>query len=133
MWQLESPACIMISGATSSGKSWLTRSLLQRADEIFDKPVHRIIWCYTEHQPIFFEELKKTVPALEFHKGLPDEIDNPDPSKHMCLVLDDLLHECKNAKMQSMFVRGSHHHNCSVCKKFFLSHLKLFHYFIIAK
>lgn len=113
-WQLESPACIMISGMTGCGKSWLTRSLLQRANEIFDKPVHKIVWCYTEHQGPLMRELQELVPNIEFHKGLPEEIDNPDINSHMILVLDDLIHECKNASMQAMFTRGSHHHNCSV-------------------
>ena len=113
-WKLESPACVMISGSSGSGKTWLTRSLLQRCNEIFDKPVHKILWCYTEHQGPLMEDLKQTIPSIEFHKGLPEEIDNPDTSKHMVLILDDLIHECKNDKMQAMFVRVSHHHNFSV-------------------
>lgn len=113
-WQLESPACIMISGMTGSGKSWLTRSLLQRANEIFDKPPRKILWCYTEHQSKLMRELQEAVPNIEFHKGLPEEIENPDINSHMILVLDDLIHECKNTSMQAMFTRGSHHHNCSV-------------------
>lgn len=113
-WRLETPACVMISGNSGSGKSWLTRDLLQRADEIFDKPTKRIIWCFTEHQTNFMKDLEQAIPHIEFHRGLPEEIDNPDPSHHQILVLDDLLHECKNKNMQGMFTKGSHHNNCTV-------------------
>nr|DAC81369.1 TPA_asm: FtsK [Orchesella springtail adintovirus] len=112
-WQLEAPACIMISGMTGSGKSQLTKRLLQRKDEIFDKPVHRVLWCYTETQPELERELRASIPNIEFHRGLPDDIENPTPQNHMLLVLDDLIHECKNNKVQSVFVRQSHHQNIS--------------------
>lgn len=104
----------MVSGASGCGKSWLTRDLLKRADEIFDKPTNRILWCYTEHQTNLMKELQQSIPHIEFHKGLPEEIDNPDPTQHQILILDDLLHECKKKNMQAMFVRGSHHQNTTV-------------------
>lgn len=112
-WQLDSPACIMISGMTSSGKTQLTKKLLQRKDEVFSKPVDRVIWCYTEQQRQLEDELKSTVPNIEFNKGFPDDFENPEPSKHIVLVLDDMIHLCKQDKMQTIFVRGSHHQNVS--------------------
>ncbi len=113
-WQIESPACIMLSGASGCGKTELTKKILQRANELFDKPVHRVVWCYSEFQGPLLEELKATVPNIEFHKGLIEDFESPDPSQHSVLVLDDMLHEVGNKNMQSLFVRGSHHQNCSI-------------------
>ena len=113
-WKIDAPACIMISGMTASGKTQLTKKLLQRCNEIFSKPVHNILWCYTETQPQLEDELEKTVePKIEFYKGFPDGFENPDSSQHMVLVLDDMIHLCKESKMQQVFVRGSHHQNVS--------------------
>ena len=114
-WKLEAPCCLMISGMTSSGKTQLTKKLLQRCNEIYSKPVDSILWCYTEKQQKLEEELKKTVqPRIEFHEGFPDGFENPNPARHMVLVLDDMIHQCKEEKMQNLFVRGSHHQNISV-------------------
>jgi len=113
-WKIDSPACIMIAGMTSSGKTELTKKLLQRRNEIFDTPVKRVLWCFTERQEKLEKDLKQCIPNIDFHEGLPEDFENPDPSQHMVMVLDDLIHECKNKNMQRVFVRGSHHNNLSV-------------------
>jgi len=99
---------------TGSGKTQLTKQLLEKRGEVFDNRINRILWCYTEHQPALVKELKETIPDIEFHEGLPEELENPEPDKHMILVLDDLIHECKNSKLQKVFVRGSHHQKITV-------------------
>ena len=100
---------------TASGKTQLTKKLLMRCNEVFDKPVDHILWCYTESQPQLEAELRQNADApIQFHEGFPENFENPDPSKHMILVLDDMLHLCKQDKMQQVFVRGSHHQNISV-------------------
>ena len=114
-WQIDAPACIMISGMTSSGKTQLTKRLLQRCNEVFSKPVDRIVWCYTESQPMLEKELRETSDSpISFHEGFPENFENQEPSKHVVLILDDMLHLCKQDKMQQIFIRGSHHQNISV-------------------
>lgn len=100
---------------TASGKTQLTKKLLMRCNEIWDKPVHQIMWCYTERQQQLENELGQFAGApIHFHEGFPEGFENPDPSRHMILVLDDMIHLCKQDKMQQVFVRGSHHQNISV-------------------
>lgn len=115
-WQLEAPACILVSGGSGAGKTYLTESVLNRANEIFTQPVHNILWCFTEYQPSLMKRLKTSIPSIEFHKGLPldDKLENYDPEQHKIIVLDDLIGECKDKSLQNLFVKSSHHQNISV-------------------
>jgi hypothetical protein len=56
-------------------------------------PPQRIIWCYGQWQPSYFDMLG-TMPGIEFNKGIPDDIDNGDyldVSQRNLIVLDDLM------------------------------------------
>lgn len=68
------PTTILICGSTQSGKTHFAKKLLQNANGMFSMPVDRIIYAYSEHQPIF-EEMEKTIPNLSLHQGLPTKED----------------------------------------------------------
>jgi len=115
---LMAPFAMVISGMPSSGKSTLTGELLERRNEIIQtpdsSPINKVLYCYTEYQPNFFNDLKKRIPCIEFHKGLPEEFaDGTD--KPSIVVLDDLMNEVsKSDDTLAAFTRTSHHRNVNI-------------------
>lgn len=114
-YTLKAPFAMVISGMSQSGKSTLTSQILKRRNEIIEtkegKPIHRIMYCFTEHQPKLFSKLKKDIPSIVFHKGLPEEYadGSDEPS---IVVLDDLMNEAGKSNDASLaFTRTSHHRN----------------------
>jgi hypothetical protein len=72
-------------------------------------PPEKIIYCYSEYQPIFND-----YHGVIFNEGLPD-ISQFDGSCMTLLVLDDLMVECcKNDDVLSIFTKYSHHRQISV-------------------
>ncbi len=111
-----SPTTIMISGCTSSGKTTWAKRVLEHKEELFDPPPYRVLYCYGEDQPLF-EDMKRTMKSVAFHKGLPtrDDIEELADGKHHLVVLDDLMADIvKDETIQHLFTRGSHHKNVSV-------------------
>jgi hypothetical protein len=116
-FRFKSPVAICISGPTQAGKSTLTGKILERRDEIIDTgasgSIDRVMYCYTEWQPSFFE-LKAKVPCIEFHKGLPDEYSDGTGSPSI-VVLDDLQDEVgRSGDANNAFTRKSHHQNINL-------------------
>src|SRR5690348_5627979 len=115
---LKAPFALVISGMPQSGKSTLTAQLLEQRNEIIctpnDEPIDRITYCYTEYQPKFFNHLKRKIPQIVFHKGLPEEYaDGSDQPSIM--ILDDLMDEAsKSSSACAAFTRTSHHRNVSL-------------------
>lgn len=61
------PTTILIRGSTQSGKTHFTKRLLQNADKMFSTPVDKIIYAYSEHQPMF-DEMMSSIPRLILHQ-----------------------------------------------------------------
>ena len=80
-----------------------------------DTPTDKILYCYGIYQPLF-DQMKKDVPNLSFHHGLPDIEDIEALSGgHALLILDDLMQEVVNSKtMQDLFCQYCHHMGISV-------------------
>lgn len=55
-------------------KHILLKKLLQNANGLFSMPVNKIIYAYSEHQPMF-DEMEQTIPNLSLHQGLPSKED----------------------------------------------------------
>jgi hypothetical protein len=68
--------CI-VAGCTQSGKTVWVKSLLENAQKTISPAPQRIIWYYGQWQQSYFDMLK-TVPEIEFNKGIPEDIDNTD-------------------------------------------------------
>ena len=115
--KFHSPCTTMVSGVSGSGKTTLVHRLLINADELFDTPVHKVLYCMSVHQPLF-DKMEQTVPGISFHRGLPSEEDIEfftDGTKHCIIVLDDLMHQVVGSvKMQDLFTKISHHKSISV-------------------
>lgn len=66
----EAPTSIFIVGVSGSGKSYLTRQILQHTNGMFIKPLVRIMFCYGVWQDLY-SQMKNEIPLLEFHQGFP--------------------------------------------------------------
>jgi hypothetical protein len=109
--KLAHPATYLVVGASFSGKTTLTRRLIQEG--MFEPFPDHIIWCYGEYQALYDEMLPL---GIEFVEGLPADLyDKLDPSKRNLVVIDDLMDEAKDDKtLSKLFTKGSHHKNVSV-------------------
>lgn len=113
----ETPTSIFVVGMSGSGKSYLTRQILQHANGMFKKPTVRILFCYGVWQDLY-DRMNKEIPFIEFHQGLPssDEIYEFGLIEgHKILVLDDLMIDAADkVEMAHLLCVGSHHYNITV-------------------
>ena len=112
-FKFHSPTSIAIYAPPYSGKSTLTRKILEHGDELFTTPPSFTVYCYKEWLPMF-DEMKYTVKGLILHKGVPsqEQVEQWAQGKHFILVLDDLQQVCeKDREVAEMFTVGSHHLN----------------------
>ena len=109
-FKFHSPTSIAIYAPPYSGKSTLTRKILEHGDELFMTPPSFTVYCYKEWLPMF-DEMKHSVKGLILHKRVPsqEQVEKWVQGKHFILVLDDLQQVCE--KDREMFTVGSHHLN----------------------
>ena len=103
-----SPATIVLSGTTSSGKStWIEHFLKHN---LFDVTPENIFYCYGVYQKKF-----EDIPHVKFIHGLPETFDQFYGPRHNLVIIDDLQDEVSNSKaVEQLFTRESHHRNVSV-------------------
>ena len=97
--------CI-VAGCTQSGKTVLVKTLLENAQKTISPPPQRIIWCYGQWQPSYFD-MMKTMLGIEFNQGIPEDIDEPDylnVSQRNLIVLDDLMAQSRKDKRIAVFL-----------------------------
>ena len=97
-YRLQHPFTCIVTGPTQSGKSYFIQRLLQHAKELISPPVDKVVWCYSEWQPLY-ETLSGSV---EFHEGLPTDLSQPEVCK--LFILDDLADETDSTFSQ-MFTK----------------------------
>ena len=111
------PFTCMLAGPSKSGKTTLLKKILFNHHKLIDKPINKIIYCYSRWQNNF-SELLNTISNIQFIQGLP-EMDQFDVKENNLLILDDLMSECgKNLAIKEIFTIDSNHSNISV---FFLT------------
>ena len=94
------PFKCIIAGSTQSGKTTLTKKLLQHAAMMIHPPPTHIFWCYGQYNHQQLEEIKNLVDpsiSLEFIPGLPSDHEF-DPKNINLVILDDLMHEGGNSQ-----------------------------------
>lgn len=115
--KFNSPTCILMVGGSGSGKTYLTRQILENADGMFEDPPSNMFICYSAWQKAY-DEMKNNTKTLTFHHMLPDGDRLQDWSSmdgHKIIVIDDLLIDgCDNTDLLKMFCIGSHHNNVTI-------------------
>jgi len=104
-----------VSGPSGSGKTRWTKQLL--LSSLIQPSPQRIIYCYGQWQPLY-ADLKRSLPRIEFIKGISDQLDDQDfidGTERLLIVFDDLMTEAKcDQRIADLFTKGSHHRNMSV-------------------
>ena len=126
-FKVRTPASIVVAGPSGAGKTHLIEEMIQRLDEIFDRPPTQIIFCYARYQPTY-DKIKKGSPIpIEFVEGL----DGLRPKPRTLLILDDLQDQSKLIEeyftrhihhsdlvcvyvTQNLFLKTPHHRTCSL-------------------
>lgn len=115
--RFSSPTTIMLNGCTQSGKTFFTKKLLENANGMFTIIPKKIVYAYSEYQPLF-DEMKRTIPNIIFHRGLPTREDLENYSEgldHTILVLDDLMLQItRSEESVQLFTVTSHHRNITI-------------------
>lgn len=62
----------MVSAETMSGKTHFINRILLNANGIFEIPPKKIIYCYSQYQPLF-EEMERNITSLVLYQGLPSK------------------------------------------------------------
>ena len=88
-FQLIAPFTGIISAMTGAGKTVWVQHLLENADTMINPPPQRIVWCYARWQPTY-DVMQKTIPGIEFVRGIPEHIDEDwyfDPQINFWMIL----------------------------------------------
>ena len=127
---LQHPFTCIVAGCTQSGKTVWVKTLLENAQKTISPTPQRVIWCYGQWQPTYFD-MMRTMPGIEFNEGIPDDIDEPDyldVSQRYLIVLDDLMAQSGKTNVLLIFLReGVITGICrssTLCKIFFIKACK---------
>ena len=101
------PFNALVCAATQSGKTtWIYNLLMSRHIEPFPQ---RIYWIYSYYCTPLFDELRASLPHIEFVKGLPKGVSEEEFAPPDALIIIDDMIEDVNRDILSLFVKGSHH------------------------
>ena len=108
------PFSMIIAPPSGAGKTCLVKKILENRSRWIQPPPQRIMWLYGQWQPLY-EEMQRTIPGIEFIKGIPWNLDEEsflDPRVRNLIVIDDLMTQAtKDSKICDLFTKGSHHRN----------------------
>ena len=94
-------------GPTGTGKSQLVYQLIRRRHEIFSQPINRIVWLYSDYQPLF-RKLQLEEPSIVFTNSLHNIKSLVEEDS--ILVIDDQFQALNKAE------------ECQIIKDFYLVH-----------
>ena len=103
-FKIRTPASLMLSGSSGSGKTTLVQEIINRADEVFDRPPTQIIFCFSRFQPTYDQIRKESPIPIEFVEGLDEQL---RPKPRTLLILDDLQDHSK--LIEEYFIKHTHH------------------------
>jgi len=102
-----------VAGPSCCGKTELLQKILLNLNNLVDKPIERIVFCYSEWQKKY-EIFNYLSPKVEMIQGIV-KLDDFDEKTNNLLILDDLMNDCKNSmEILELFNVKSHHRNISV-------------------
>ena len=105
-----------------AGKSTLLLSMLKERQHLIAGDFDRVYYCspsymdQSEKDRLFAEELKKTLPQVEFHKGIPNYKAIAEEPGSKLIILDDLSNVVANDPASyDLFTSMSSHYMINVC------------------
>lgn len=99
-----------VAGPSQSGKTQFVLRLLQQKQELFTRPISKVLWCYGIHDSALHYFLQSR--GYRLHRGLPSE---KDIERNSICIMDDLLTESQASKeVTNMCTRLAHHKPCFV-------------------
>ena len=118
------PFTLQCIGATSCGKSWFTRRLIENKDVMIHPPPDFVLYCYSEWQSMF-EEMQD----VTFNKGLTEDVISREAlnGRSCLLVIDDLADEVCPKLLSAIFTKLAHHRQLStlfLCQNLYYRGLK---------
>lgn len=102
---IKHPFCLIVAGASGSGKSSWVKKLLEKKHLLISPNIERVVYGYAEYQPAFDDM------DAEFVNDIPD-IEIFDRKINNLLIIDDFQDRVKD--MTDLFTKYSHHRNVSV-------------------
>ena len=109
-FRLQTDRAMCVAGPSQSGKTHFVLQLLDKRNELFQRPIKKVLWCFG----IQNFQLQTTLQEKGFHThfGLPN-VNDIEPNS-IC-VLDDLLNESEKSKeVTAMFTKAAHHLPCFI-------------------
>ena len=112
--KLKHPFTLVMAGPTSSGKTVLTREIMQHHEITctFNKKQIKVLYCYGQMQAIYKQPIANVL--TKYHEGLCNEEEMRE-FKPDLIIIDDLMMEVgDDPNMANLFTKVSHHLNISV-------------------
>ena len=107
------PFSMIVAGPSKSGKTYWVINLLLNAKERISPSPNKIVYCYA-HWQSKYDVLKKNIPTVQWHEGMPTK-SYLDEISDAIVILDDLMAaSVNNEVVMSIFTERSHHQNISV-------------------
>jgi len=108
------PFTCVIAGATGSGKTQFLTNALIYSENVIDKPIQRLVYCYGIYLKETFSLLQQYYPYMELVNGIDNDL-NFKAELNNILIIDDLMTDAVKSNIVSdYFTKGSHHMNLSV-------------------
>jgi predicted ATPase len=113
---LHHPFRLICSGPSGAGKTTFIKHLLENVANIVDTKIDKIIYSYSEEQPLY-KDIAVIIPDIVWIKGFTSDIEDylSDTSQTKLLIVDDQMTEAAATSfLTSLFTKKSHHLNTSV-------------------
>lgn len=109
------PSSMLLCGPSHCGKTTWIRRLLQNLDNMFDTPIEKVVYCYSQMQSAY-EDMQNLPINIDFIEGFPQDLPEMMQSDKACLlIVDDLMNETRNSTLlANYFTKFSHHNNVSI-------------------
>ena len=110
----QTPARIVVSGPTESGKSTLILEILKDREHMFSTKFKEIHYCMPKMifdlKEKFSEKLEAICPEIKIIEGLPNIAELAEENSHRLIILDDLSEESTSHHLFKKMLNVFSHH-----------------------